>query len=84
MPSTDALQPPLTPAERKIRNAYGGWTNFMLSMGLKPYDLDDIDEAYSIISAIAREDEEAASAGAGGQNATEGGSQGDQGKGKGK
>ncbi|GIK01928.1 hypothetical protein Aspvir_005969 [Aspergillus viridinutans] len=56
MPATDALQPPLTPAERAIVKSYGGWTQFMISFGLKPYELDDIDEAKSIVSSLAAED----------------------------
>ncbi|KAG5934683.1 hypothetical protein E4U53_000633 [Claviceps sorghi] len=59
MPATDGLQPPLTPAEREIRRSYGGWTNFMASMGLKPWDLDHIDEAKAIIAAMASHDEAA-------------------------
>ncbi|TKA57503.1 hypothetical protein B0A53_00734 [Rhodotorula sp. CCFEE 5036] len=54
MPATDALQPPLTPKEREIvKKGRGTWTNFMQSYGLKAYDLDDIDEAKAILSAMA-------------------------------
>ncbi|KAJ5817376.1 hypothetical protein N7447_009609 [Penicillium robsamsonii] len=34
-------QPPLTPAERVIVKAYGGWTSFMQSFGLKPWKDED-------------------------------------------
>lgn len=49
-------EPPLTPREREIVKAYGGWTRFMISFGLKPYDLEDIDEAKSIVKAFAADD----------------------------
>ncbi|KAL6853094.1 hypothetical protein ACO1O0_007647 [Amphichorda felina] len=58
MPATDALQPPLTPAERAIVKSYGGWTNFMICFGLKPYELDDIDEAKQIVATFAAKDAE--------------------------
>ncbi|KAB8247642.1 hypothetical protein BDV35DRAFT_350355 [Aspergillus flavus] len=38
MPSSDCLQPPLLPQERSIVKSYGGWTNFLLSYGLKPWN----------------------------------------------
>ncbi|KAJ5266978.1 hypothetical protein N7478_009786 [Penicillium angulare] len=57
MPATDSLQPPLTPAERAIVKSYGGWTQFMQSYGLKAHDSDDIDEAKSIVSALASNDD---------------------------
>jgi hypothetical protein len=50
------LEPPLTPAERAIVKSYGGWTQFMISFGLKPYELDDIDEAKSIVASLAADD----------------------------
>ncbi|CAK7263801.1 hypothetical protein SEPCBS119000_000674 [Sporothrix epigloea] len=53
MPVTDALQPPLTPEEREVVKSYDGWTNTMHSLGLKSYDLDDIDEAKQIVSSFA-------------------------------
>ncbi|OQD67230.1 hypothetical protein PENDEC_c041G04586 [Penicillium decumbens] len=56
MPITDALAPPCTPAERAIIKSYGGWTNFMLSFGLKPYNDDDLEEAKTILAAFASED----------------------------
>ncbi|KAJ5915857.1 hypothetical protein N7454_010998 [Penicillium verhagenii] len=56
MPATDALQPPLTEAERAIVKSYGGWTQFMLSYGLKPHDLEDIEEAKAILEGLAQVD----------------------------
>jgi hypothetical protein len=42
------------PKEREIvKKGWGTWTNFMQSYGLKAYDLDDIDEAKAILSAMA-------------------------------
>lgn len=58
MPATDALQPPLTPAERAICKSYGGWTNFMASMGLKPWEDEDAEEGKAIIAALASSDKE--------------------------
>nr|XP_019012814.1 uncharacterized protein I206_02310 [Kwoniella pini CBS 10737]OCF51595.1 hypothetical protein I206_02310 [Kwoniella pini CBS 10737] len=57
MPATDALQPPLLPAEKEIVKSYGGWTNFMHCFGLKPWEFDDIDEALSIVKQLARNDD---------------------------
>ncbi|OAA43210.1 Extracellular metalloproteinase 3 [Metarhizium rileyi] len=59
MSATDALlarrrkEPPLSEGERKICRDYGGWTNFMHSMGLKPTDADDVAEAKAIIEIMA-------------------------------
>ncbi|KAJ5101295.1 hypothetical protein NUU61_003517 [Penicillium alfredii] len=36
MSSSDALQPPIAPAERNIVKSYGGWIMFLASFGLKP------------------------------------------------
>ncbi|OJJ50772.1 hypothetical protein ASPZODRAFT_126709 [Penicilliopsis zonata CBS 506.65] len=58
MPATDSLQPPLTPAERAIVKTYGGWTSFMSSYGLKPWDFDDIDEAKQILTTLAQMDDQ--------------------------
>ncbi|OQE36691.1 hypothetical protein PENCOP_c011G04381 [Penicillium coprophilum] len=58
MPASDALQPPLTPAERAIVRSYGGWTYFMLSFGLKPWEDDDSEEGKKILEALARDDED--------------------------
>ncbi|EAW21028.1 uncharacterized protein NFIA_061890 [Aspergillus fischeri NRRL 181] len=49
-------KPPLSPAERAIVKSYGGWTQFMISFGLKPYELDDIYEAKSIVASLATDD----------------------------
>ncbi|KAJ5156231.1 hypothetical protein N7492_009034 [Penicillium capsulatum] len=44
MPASDALQPPLSPAEREIVKSYGGWTQFLASFDLKPWESDDAAE----------------------------------------
>ncbi|KAH7014127.1 uncharacterized protein B0I36DRAFT_369119 [Microdochium trichocladiopsis] len=53
MPATDALSPPLTPAERQVVKNYGGWTQFMHSFGLKAHDSEHIDEAHQIARTFA-------------------------------
>ncbi|KAJ5153653.1 uncharacterized protein N7500_009092 [Penicillium coprophilum] len=58
MPASDALQPPLTPAERVIVRSYGGWTSFMISFGLKPWEDDDAEEGKKILEALAQDDED--------------------------
>ncbi|WVW84731.1 hypothetical protein I302_106766 [Kwoniella bestiolae CBS 10118] len=58
MPSTDGLQPPLKPAEREIVKSYGGWTNFTASYGLKPWEMDQNDEAHTIVKTLAKMDRE--------------------------
>ncbi|KAK2608363.1 hypothetical protein QQS21_003048 [Conoideocrella luteorostrata] len=58
MPPTDALQPPLSEAERAICKAYGGWTSFMASMGLKPWDDEDADEGKHILATFVANDKE--------------------------
>ncbi|OQE13254.1 hypothetical protein PENFLA_c051G02847 [Penicillium flavigenum] len=55
MPATDALQPPLTPAERAIVKSYGGWTHFMQCFGLKPWEDDDAREGKKILEAFVRD-----------------------------
>ncbi|KAL4949430.1 hypothetical protein BDW69DRAFT_174476 [Aspergillus filifer] len=55
MPASDSLQPPLTPAEREIVRSYGGWTNFLVSYGLKPWDEADASEGLAILRGIARQ-----------------------------
>jgi len=52
MPASDSLQPPLTPAEREIVKGYGGWTNFLLSFGLKVTNDDDAKEGKSILESL--------------------------------
>lgn len=51
-------EPPLTPAERKVVKSYGGWTNFMNSFALKPWDDDDAAEGKAIVEAFASNDEQ--------------------------
>ena len=48
------IEPPLTPAERKIVNSYGGWTQFMHSFGLKPWELDDNDSGKRILESFVK------------------------------
>ncbi|GAO14384.1 hypothetical protein UVI_02055100 [Ustilaginoidea virens] len=50
----------LSKTEREICKAYGGWTNFMISMGLKPWVDEDAEEGKAIIAAFARDKEEEA------------------------
>ncbi|KAJ6084365.1 hypothetical protein N7486_011165 [Penicillium sp. IBT 16267x] len=57
MPATDALQPPLSPAERAIVKSYGGWTQFMHSFGLKPWIEDDAEEGKRILEGFVEDDE---------------------------
>ncbi|KAE8151733.1 hypothetical protein BDV25DRAFT_152220 [Aspergillus avenaceus] len=57
MPATDSLQPPLTPAEREIVKSYGGWTNFLFSYGLKPWNDDDAEEGLMILKGLANDSE---------------------------
>ncbi|KAL4937979.1 hypothetical protein BDV06DRAFT_201937 [Aspergillus oleicola] len=58
MPSTDCLQPPLTPSERAIVKSYGGWTNFMIAFGLKPWNKDDAEEGVQIARTFAAPDQD--------------------------
>ncbi|KAI5852059.1 hypothetical protein GGS23DRAFT_601786 [Durotheca rogersii] len=58
MPATDALQPPLSETEREICKSYGGWTNFMHSSGLKPWNDEDQAEGKTIIAAFASDKDE--------------------------
>ncbi|KAL4965350.1 uncharacterized protein BDV14DRAFT_200050 [Aspergillus stella-maris] len=55
MPASDSLQPPLTPAERTVVRSYGGWTNFLFSYGLKPWDQEDADEGLAILKGLAQQ-----------------------------
>lgn len=57
-PKRTQSPPPLSAAERSIVRASGGWTNFCLSYGLKPFDSGDCDEALQIVRAMVRADEE--------------------------
>ncbi|KAL4889806.1 hypothetical protein BDV59DRAFT_204994 [Aspergillus ambiguus] len=54
MPETDCLQPPLSPAERAIVKSYGGWTQFMICFGLKPWD--DAEKGKHILGALLSEE----------------------------
>lgn len=49
-------EPPLTTAERQIVKSYGGWTGFMHSFGLKPWNQEDADEGLRIVSGLASND----------------------------
>ncbi|KAF9886148.1 hypothetical protein FE257_011973 [Aspergillus nanangensis] len=57
MPSTDALQPPLTSGEKEIVKSYGGWTPFMQSFALKPSEKEDVQEAKQILEVFLEDDE---------------------------
>ena len=46
----------MRPAEREIVKSYGGWTAFMQSYGLKPWDSADADEALQIVRQMAKND----------------------------
>ena len=58
------LAPILTPTERAIVKSYGGWTEFCLVHGLKPFKMDENEEAHRIVQAMAKygEDKQANSA----------------------
>lgn len=51
-------EPPLTEAERAIVKSYGGWTQFMICFGLKPWEFDDVDEGKQILAAFVADDED--------------------------
>ncbi|PYH98705.1 hypothetical protein BO71DRAFT_283224, partial [Aspergillus ellipticus CBS 707.79] len=56
-PLTKTMQNPLlTPAQRAIVKTYGGWTQFLLCFGLKPWNEDDAAEGVSILRAFVEED----------------------------
>jgi hypothetical protein len=46
------LEPPLSTAERAIVKGYGGWTNFLLSYGLKPFNDDEAEEGKRILEGL--------------------------------
>lgn len=46
-------EPPLSPEERSIVKGYGGWTAFMQSFLLKPWENDDVEEAKAILKGLA-------------------------------
>ncbi|BGP38682.1 hypothetical protein JCM10450v2_002632 [Rhodotorula kratochvilovae] len=57
MPITNALQPHLTPAERKVvKDGWGDWTAFMQAYGLRPMDDDDAREGKEIVRQMALAD----------------------------
>ncbi|KAH7323254.1 hypothetical protein B0I35DRAFT_477132 [Stachybotrys elegans] len=53
MPATDALQPPLSDGAKAVVKLYGSWTHFMQCFGLKPWDMDDVEEAKAIAESFA-------------------------------
>ncbi|KAJ5736065.1 uncharacterized protein N7483_001190 [Penicillium malachiteum] len=59
MPLTDSHQPPLEPEEREIVKYYNGWTNYMFSYCLKPWNDDDAEEGKAILEAMIQHDKEA-------------------------
>lgn len=50
--------PPLSPAERNIVRSYGTWTDFMIAYGLKPYNLDDVQEGKLILEGMVAHNEQ--------------------------
>ncbi|GAA5909093.1 hypothetical protein JCM6882_001186 [Rhodosporidiobolus microsporus] len=58
MPATNGLQPPLSPAERKVLKSYGDWTSFCQSFGIKPWDPDAAEEGLAILRSFAADDED--------------------------
>lgn len=57
-------EPPLAPEERNVVKGYGGWTPFMQSMGLKPWESGDAQEGLAIARGLATTDESAKTSGA--------------------
>ncbi|CEL02385.1 hypothetical protein ASPCAL03556 [Aspergillus calidoustus] len=51
--SSDCLQAPLTPAERAIVKSYGGWSQFLFSYGLKPWNTEEAEEGKRILESLA-------------------------------
>jgi hypothetical protein len=55
-------------SSNSIHQSFGGWNNFMHSYGLKPWDVDDVQEGERIVEAMKEidkqdwEDEQAAKA----------------------
>lgn len=47
------VEPSLAPHERKLIEIYGGWTQFMITMGLKPNDPESIGQAHQVIQKMA-------------------------------
>jgi hypothetical protein len=50
---TASTEPPLTPAERAIVKSYGGWSQFLFSYGLKPWNTEEADEGKRILESLA-------------------------------
>lgn len=50
--------PPLNPTERDIIKSYGGWTEFLACFDLNPKEKDDVDEAMTIVKALAVDEED--------------------------
>ncbi|TFK22442.1 hypothetical protein FA15DRAFT_671486 [Coprinopsis marcescibilis] len=44
------------PSNNSIYGPYGGWTGFMHSYGLKPWDNDDVEEAKAILAEMKKMD----------------------------
>ncbi|CAG8397212.1 hypothetical protein HAV15_010662 [Penicillium sp. str.  len=55
MPNPDPLQPPVTPAERKIINEFGGWLKFMACYGLDPLEQDEATEGKEVLEAMVKQ-----------------------------
>lgn len=53
---TFCKEPSLSPGARAVVKSYGGWTNFMNSFGLKPWNSEDVDEGKAIAEGMAAED----------------------------
>lgn len=43
---------------QEIKQSWGSCTNFVISYGLKPYDVDDLEEALAISRALKAGDDE--------------------------
>lgn len=53
---------PTNTSDRKrnevIKRNWGSWENFMQSYGLKPWNVDDVEEANSILAALMKNEQE--------------------------
>lgn len=56
IPANISSEPILTPGEKAVVKAYGGWTPFMQSMGLKPWEDADAKEGKQIAASFAAAD----------------------------